>query len=206
MRNGQRRWLDVEFLDQHKDYAGDECLIWPHRRNNFGYGEAYVDGKMRRAHRVMCEIVNGPPPTPGYYAAHSCGNGHLACVNPKHLSWKTPAENQRDAVLHGRAKSTGRRKTIPDDVVRQIRELRPTHTLAALSERFGIKTETIRKIAKGEIRSRPHRPALRIEPERRTALAIRAKRLRSSGVSLQRISENLDVSRGTVKVLLSELR
>lgn len=205
MRNGQRRWLDAEFLDQHKGYTGDGCLIWPHRRNNFGYGEAYVDGKMRRAHRVMCELAHGAPPTPKHYAAHSCGNGHIGCVNPKHLSWKTPSENQRDTVRHGRAKKPGTpRQTIPDDVVRQIREMRPGKTLAELSSLFGIKTETIRKIAKGEIRSRPHRPStVRYTGEERARLIARARRLRSSGTSIQRISENLGVGTGTVRVFLT---
>lgn len=196
----------LEVLLGYRDYTGDDCALWPLRRNNFGYAEVCENRKSKRAHRVMCEWVNGPAPGNGYYAAHSCGNGHLGCVNPKHLSWKTPSENQQDMVRHGRAKKSGRRQTIPDEIVRRIRELRPTMTLAALSEKFGIKTETIRKIAKGEIRSRPYRHGLPIEPARRTALAIRAKRLRSGGVSLQRISENLDVSRSTVRTLLQEHR
>ena len=202
-----KKHFDLEFLLAHKSYTGDDCLIWPNRRNNFGYGEAYVDGKMRRAHRVMCHLVHGAPPTPGHYAAHSCGNGHLACVNPNHLSWKTPSENQQDMVRHGRAKKSGRRQTIPDDVVRQIRVLRPTTTLAVLSERFGIKTETIRKIAKGEIRSRPWRDfRVRYKGEERVRLVTRAKQLRSGGTSIQRISEILGVATATVRTFITQQR
>jgi hypothetical protein len=180
-----KKQTSYEFLLSHLDHDGDDCLIWPLRRNNFGYAEVCVERKPRRACRVVCEMVIGPPPSPMHYAAHSCGNGHLGCFNPKHLSWKTPSENQQDTVRHGRAKKAGvPRQTIPDDVVRQIREMRPSKTLAELSALFGIKTETIRKIAKGEIRSRPHRPSnVRYTGEERMRLTTRARRLRSGGTS-----------------------
>jgi hypothetical protein len=145
----------MDIIRAHQFYTGDDCIAWPMSRNNFGYGQVCDDGKVKRAHRVMCELVNGPPPTPDHYATHSCGNGHLGCFNPMHLAWKTASENQYEAVRHGRAKKPGfPRKTIPDEQVRQIRRLRATKSLSEIKAALGIKTETIRKILKGEIRSR----------------------------------------------------
>lgn len=88
------RWL----LD-HVEYPEKGCLIWPFARDGKGYGSLGKKG----AHRRMCEIVNGPAPTPKHHAAHSCGNGHLGCVHPRHVRWATCSENQMDRFLHGTA-------------------------------------------------------------------------------------------------------
>jgi hypothetical protein len=53
------------------------------------------------AHRLMCQLAHGDPPTPDHIAAHSCGRGHEGCVNPNHLSWKTYSENELDKRVHG---------------------------------------------------------------------------------------------------------
>lgn len=49
----------------------------------------------------MCELVHGPAPVPEAEAAHSCGNGHLGCFNPRHLLWKTHSANMADRDEHG---------------------------------------------------------------------------------------------------------
>ena len=84
-----------------KDAVGqrtNKCLIWPFARNNRGYG--VINGLL--AHRVVCEIVNGPPPSSDHESAHSCGNGHLGCIAADHLRWATHTENMEDMFLHGR--------------------------------------------------------------------------------------------------------
>lgn len=43
------------------------------------------------AGRVICTIVNGPPP-PNNQAAHSCDN--QLCINPEHFDWKHYDDNQ----------------------------------------------------------------------------------------------------------------
>lgn len=91
----------MQWLRDHLNHIGDECLIWPFARRTSGYGEIYADGKMINAHRRMCELRHGPPPTPKHEAAHSCGKGHLGCVNGSHLRWATPAQNQADRLIHG---------------------------------------------------------------------------------------------------------
>lgn len=80
----------------------DECIIWAGSRRANGYG---VLGRRRYgeilAHRHFCRLRHGDAPPDKPEAAHSCGKGHLGCVNPRHLSWKTHAENMADMVAHG---------------------------------------------------------------------------------------------------------
>lgn len=81
--------------------APDQCWLWPFARHDYGYGMIYIDGRVQRAHRVVCEIVHGAPPTPNHDAAHSCGKGHFGCINRHHLRWATRTENVADAAAHG---------------------------------------------------------------------------------------------------------
>src|SRR5690606_7588220 len=67
----------------------DECILWPFSKSAKGYGRARWKGRDSNAHRIVCELVHGKPPTPKHEAAHLCGN--RACVNPGHLQWKTHA-------------------------------------------------------------------------------------------------------------------
>ncbi len=78
-----------------------ECIVWPFTRNNQGYALINRDDKNMLATRIVCKIVNGPPPTQRHQAGHSCGNGHLGCISGKHLRWVTPKENSEEMVYHG---------------------------------------------------------------------------------------------------------
>jgi len=80
-------------------YAGDDCLEWPFSIVGGGYGQIWRDGRLQIVSRVVCELVNGPPPAPEYQAAHSCGRA--GCVSPRHLTWKTRTENEADKLVHG---------------------------------------------------------------------------------------------------------
>lgn len=92
------------WIENHVDYDGNDCLIFPFGRITNGYGKVY-DGRYKHkqvyAHRLMCELVNGPPPSEIHEAAHNCGNGHLGCVNPNHLRWDTRKGNAADKFEHG---------------------------------------------------------------------------------------------------------
>lgn len=90
-----------EFLVANVRYQGTDCLIWPFRRTKRGYAIVHLDGRDTTASRRMCILAHGEPPKPHYQAAHSCGNGHLGCVAPNHLQWKTPIENATDKIGHG---------------------------------------------------------------------------------------------------------
>jgi hypothetical protein len=86
-------------------YEGDDCLIWPYANNRYGYGQMVYEGRHREVHRVVCELVNGDPPTPLHVACHYCNNGDLGCVAPTHVRWATRADNMADRK-RGRARLT----------------------------------------------------------------------------------------------------
>jgi hypothetical protein len=95
--NGSRqRFIDGEVLS----YEGDGCLLWPFFCDPRGYGQAAYPGfKTKWAHRIVCELAHGAPPTEDHEAAHSCGNAR--CCSPHHLRWATVTENHADKRLHG---------------------------------------------------------------------------------------------------------
>jgi len=145
-RRGQGRGF--LWLQAHIDYRYDDCLKWPFSRDTHGYGQLGHEGKVIKAHRKMCELKNGRAPTPAHEAAHSCGRGHQACINPNHLFWKTRGENQQDRTdNYGRG--TPRYKLTEDDVA-VIRSLFSSETNLAIAKRFDVTPGTISKIKNGK--------------------------------------------------------
>lgn len=145
----------LDWLRAHVGHSDDECLIWPYSKSR-GYGQVAVNGKIKKAARLMCEWVHGAPPTPKHEAAHSCGCGHQGCVSPKHLSWKTRSENQQDRRKHGThgrgPNMMSRRiayKLNPEKVV-QIRAIGDGMSKEALGRLFGVTPANIAKILKRE--------------------------------------------------------
>ncbi len=141
-----RRWSGKgwAWILERLDYKGEECLIWPLARTPEGYGYVAINGKPRRAHRVMCELVNGPAPKDRPHAAHLCGNGHLGCCTPKHLAWKNASENQKDRRRHGRPEGgIGRRTRLTREQIDLIQNSRGKISEWALVEQLNIKRGTI---------------------------------------------------------------
>lgn len=128
---------------------GQDCIQWPFCDKGNGYGVLTYKGQDDTyAHRAVCEEINGPPPSPGHYAAHSCGNGHDGCVQPNHLRWATPKENGKDMVSHGRSQRGQRNCNVKlsEDDVRLIRKLYPTVSQADLGKKFGVNQASISAI------------------------------------------------------------
>lgn len=133
-------------------HEGADCLIWPYSRNRDGYGSLRVNGKSACAHRYVCEIAHGAPPTPEHQAAHECGGGNLGCVSPRHLSWKTRQENKADELIHG-TRNRGSRNGLSKLTAEQAREiiaLRGQSSPRRLAVRFGVSEGTIRAAQAGK--------------------------------------------------------
>lgn len=139
------------FADTVLNFEGDECLTWPFGCNSDGYAAMWRAGQMRSVCRVICEILYGTPEI-RVDAAHSCGNGHLGCVNKKHLSWKTVTENSADRIVHGthtRGERHGESKLTEQQVL-QIIELKGVVTQSALAEKLHVSPQTISDIQRGK--------------------------------------------------------
>jgi hypothetical protein len=129
-------------------FRGQECLLWPYAKDRNGYGNLVVDGSLKTAHRIVCAVVNGPPPSDKHESAHSCGNS--VCVNPLHLRWATHAENMSDRILHGtdnRGERCSSAKLTSAEVL-EIRRARKNHDRATVAGRFGVSVDAIYDIDK----------------------------------------------------------
>ena len=91
------------------------CYLWTAKLGKDETIEPMVrhDGKMKIFARLICEEVNGAPPTPKHVAAHATPNGCVGglCVNGNHLRWATHQENQLDTPPEERS-AKGRRADV----------------------------------------------------------------------------------------------
>lgn len=149
---GKARSSDImRFCDSASAYEGDECLIWPYGKGTDGYGAMTANGKSIGAHRYICQMAHGDPPTPKHHAAHSCGKGQIGCVNPNHLSWKTNQENMDDMVAHGnslRGENNPSSKLTEADV-KEILLLKGKTSKSAVARMFSVSRPTISRIYSG---------------------------------------------------------
>lgn len=143
----------ADFIRAHTDYKSDECLSWPYGRDSQGYARACVRGySTRLAHRIMCEMVWGPPPNPDSVARHLCGKGHEGCINPMHLKWGTVAENAADQEIHG-TKLFGEKKGRAVLCPQRVRKIRAM-SLGGMAQRkiatqIGVSAGTVQAILEG---------------------------------------------------------
>lgn len=134
-------------MDQALPFKGDDCLIWPYYVNKrTGYAQAQLDGRLRLVHRYICETAHGAPPSRSHHAAHQCGVS--TCVNPAHISWKTPLENAADKERHGTNASGEKHHNskLTDDEVVAIRVLRGRLPTTEIMRIFGVSKTAISSI------------------------------------------------------------
>lgn len=112
----------------------DDCWTWTGANNGTGYGViTAIRGKKIYVHREMCKIVNGESPTKRHIVAHSCDNP--SCINPKHLRWVTPRENNQEAIDKGRKKFKSK---LSKEDVEDIKSLQDKLSHSEIAEMFDI--------------------------------------------------------------------
>ena len=128
------------------------CLEWRGAVLPDGYGvvtRRRVRKTSLKAHRYAYEITSGPIPA-GMCVCHRCDNRR--CIEPGHLFLGTHAENSADAVQKNRV-AYGVRQHSVKLTVDDVREIRALYldglSKRALSLRFGVVRDTIRKVLDG---------------------------------------------------------
>lgn len=153
VRKGHTPGTVRAWMSDHASYTGKECLEFPFARSRQGYGNIGFDG-FSLAHRWMCQEANGAPEKASMMALHSCGNGHLGCVNPNHLYWGSGKQNYQDQVKHGVA-AIGERigiAVLDEGKVREIRKLHKSGEIGCkrLGKKFSVDESTIRAVIKNK--------------------------------------------------------
>lgn len=142
------RGAPLAFLLELVGHAESSCVKWPFSTHENGYGQVSFRGAPMYASRAMCILAHGEPPEESNYAAHSCGNGHLGCVHPGHLVWKSALENNADKIGHGTVvKGEAHHKTkLTEADVRSIRQLRGRMLHREIAAMFGVTRMSITDI------------------------------------------------------------
>lgn len=138
-----------EFIQAVIDWDSDECTpAWPFSFGAGGYPQAHLDGRCRVVHRWLSLRLHGEPPTNSHQSAHFCGN--RTCLNPRHLRWATPKENNEDSVRHG-TRVRGERSPLARLTAEAVVEIRQALSVgeyqAVVAERFGVTRSAIGHIA-----------------------------------------------------------
>lgn len=139
--NEKGQGANFKWLLAHVDYQGAGCLAWPFAKDNrVGRGSIGYNGRGWWAHRLMCVLAHGEPPTPKHQAAHNCGKGHYGCVNPRHLEWKTNSENQLDRAKNGNVlrNQYGKGGALTPAQQSEIVALKGKMTQISIAAKFGV--------------------------------------------------------------------
>lgn len=93
-----------EYIERNVVVDANRCWLWQKARDYDGYGQGWIRGTSRKAHRLAYEEWRGEVPA-GLQLDHLCRVRH--CVNPDHLEPVTNIENIRRGLL-GRRWQTDR--------------------------------------------------------------------------------------------------
>jgi hypothetical protein len=142
---------DWEDLIARAQFEG-ECLVWTGARNDVGYGQMSVAGKVVYVHRRAWEVARGGIPA-GMYVCHHCDNP--PCFLPAHLFLGTNSDNQRDAVAKGR-KPRGEQHLGARLTDAQVEEIRATTgNQREIAKRYGVSQSLVSRLRSGSRRVGP---------------------------------------------------
>ena len=129
-----------------KVYKGDGCWLWTGRLSG-GYGVFDYGGGSQLSHRISLATTAGR--WPEQCVLHACDNKR--CVNPKHLSEGTHADNNRDRAAKGRSAKRRPNKLTLDGLWEVYRQRRRGRTLESVASEFGVSVSFVSKLALGRM-------------------------------------------------------
>ncbi len=142
------RWLQAQAIEQNNNAPTGCVTSWPYSRSGAGYPLVTYNGNQTSASNVLLELAGIPRPSAAYEALHSCDNP--PCLTLSHLRWGTRADNMKDSADRNRS-ARGERNGNAIFTEKQVIAIRAsTESTRTLAERYGVKTEAVRRIRKGE--------------------------------------------------------
>lgn len=125
------------------------CWLWLGARAGIGNYGVIWDGRQKRAHRVIWEMLNGPIPE-GFDLCHHCDNP--LCVNPSHLFLGTRSANNNDSVRKGRwNRPLGENHPKHKLTNVQVLEIRESpKSQRKIANQYGVSRSAIRQILSGK--------------------------------------------------------
>lgn len=135
-------WKKVSIKSQ------NECWPWLAHCDRHGYGVFSLYHTDYLAPRIMLAITGKR--NDNLDVRHSCNNP--ACINPKHLRFGTPLENQHDRILagtHNIGSRNGHAKLTELDIP-IIRNLAEIMTQTTIGKLFNVSHSTINYIVKNK--------------------------------------------------------
>lgn len=138
----------------------EDCIEWRGCLGKHGYGAVNVlttVGRVSTAHRLAYLLTHGDL-DPALVVRHTCHNRR--CINPRHLTVGTRADNSNDMVVAGRASKGEARHNarLTAHTARQIRREYPAlepmlgkpRALQSLADQHGVDRATISKVLTGQ--------------------------------------------------------
>lgn len=144
-----RFWLKVDKDGPLHPYDASEgrCWAWLGCLGR-GYGQIWIDGKMRSAHALSLAIAGREIPS-DLVCRHTCDNSK--CVNPSHIIFGTQKQNISDKVENGR-QTSGERHPMAKLTEKDIVVIRSSRKRGVdLARLFSVSQQTISSIRKGFI-------------------------------------------------------
>ena len=140
---------NYELLQQLIATDTDDCIIWPRKLTRKGYGQVSKDCKTYNANRIALHMAKGAPPHPSMQACHGeCHN--RACVNPKHLSWQTNAQNAQDRKRDGTSRGPKAKLTFEQAEDIRLKYVTGEYSMRELGDEYGVNPGAIHHIVEHE--------------------------------------------------------
>jgi hypothetical protein len=110
----ERFWRQVDLAGPVMDGMNSPCWVWMGSVRSTGYGQIKAGGRVRKAHRLAWEMVNGPVP-PTRFVLHRCDFPLCVRTEPGgegHLFLGDNSANVADMMAKGRGKYGPNRRSL----------------------------------------------------------------------------------------------